>query len=289
MRVWDIVENKYIEEKECGKKQLNFLYNTCIGRILLKTIVASRWLSKINGIYQKSRFSKKKIKKFIKEYNINMNQYQEIETYKSFDEFFTRKRNIKNDLNEEAYQNDKLIAIADSKLKVIDLTENCTFRIKQSIYNLKDLIENEDLCKEYQNGICLVYRLTVDDYHRYIFADDGFVEKEYYIKGKLHTVQSVSDKYKVYNRNSRNISILNTKNFGKILQIEVGAMLVGKINNHKINKFSRFDEKGYFEFGGSTIIQIIKKDNIKINNEIIKMSEKDIETKVKIGTVIGEK
>lgn len=289
MKIWDKENNQFIEEKEYGKEKLNFLYNTYIGRILLKAIFASRWFSKVNGVFQKSKFSKKKIKKFIKEYNINMDFYQDVKLYKSFEDFFRRKRNVEEEVYREAYQNDNLISIADAKLKVVNLSENSTFKIKRSIYNLKDLILDEKLSKEFKNGICLIYRLTVDDYHRYVFLDNGNLEREYYIKGKLHTVQAISDEYKVYIRNSRNVSILNTKNFGKVLQIEVGAMLVGKINNHNIKEFSRLEEKGFFDYGGSTIVQIINKDSVKIDNEIIKMSANNIETKVKIGMIIGKR
>lgn len=289
MKVWNREKDQFIQEKDYGKSKLEFLYNTYIGRILLKTIFASRWFSKMNGIYQKSSLSRKKIEKFIKEYEINMDPYQDIKKYKTFEEFFRRKRDITNGLKKDSYEKDTLISIADAKLKIVNLTKNSTFIVKNSIYDLKDLILDEKLSEEFENGICLIYRLTVDDYHRYIFLDSGNVEKQYYIKGKLHTVQSISDKYKAYIRNSRNISILNTDNFGKILQVEVGAMLVGKINNNNIKNFSKFEEKGFFDYGGSTIIQIIKNNNIRIDNKILEMSNEDIEVKVKIGDIIGKR
>ena len=56
-----------------------------------------------------------------------------------------------------------------------------------------------------------------------------------------------------------------------------------------IKEFSKFEEKGFFDYGGSTIVQIIKKDNVEIDNEIMNMSADDIETKVKIGMIIGKK
>lgn len=288
MKIWDKKIEEFIEEKEYGKEKLEFMYNTVLGRILLKTIFSSKWFSKINGIYQKSRFSKRKIKSFIKLYDIDMEQHKGIEKYKSFSEFFTRKRDVSKYITEESMLKENLIAVADSKLKVFNLNKNIEFKVKQSIYNLKDLIQDDELSKEFENGICLIYRLTVDDYHRYIFLDDGYLEKEYYINGKLHTVQPISDKYNVYSRNCRNVSVLNTENFGKVLQIEVGAMLVGKINNHKKIKFLKFEEKGFFDYGGSTIIQVIKKDKIIVNKEIIEMSKNGIETKVEIGMIIGK-
>ena len=127
----------------------------------------------------------------------------------------------------------------------------------------------------------------MDNYHRYMYLDDGILVSNKKIKGKLHTIRPISNKYNVYCTNSREISILNTKNFGQVVQVEVGAMLVGKIQNNKNIEFSKLQEKGYFDFGGSTIIQLFKKNAIVLDEDIIKMSKDNIETKVEIGMKIG--
>ena len=80
---------------------------------------------------------------------------------------------------------------------------------------------------------------------------------------------------------------MTTDNFGEIIYIEVGALLVGKINNCNKNNYNKGDEKGYFELGGSTIV-ILTSDKIKIDDDIIEYSNKGIETKVKYGEKIGE-
>lgn len=43
--------------------------------------------------------------------------------------------------------------------------------------------------------------------------------------------------------------------------MEVGAMMVGRITNHEAvpGYVTRGEEKGYFEFGGSTIILLTQK------------------------------
>ena len=289
MEIWDREKKELIEEKEYGSEKLSFLYNTLIGRILLKFIFANRWYSKLNSLYQKSKFSKNKIKNFIKEYKIKMDDYKKIEEYISFEDFFVRKRDVKKDINQEVYNKENLIAIADSKLKIVFLDENCIFEVKHCKYNLKNFILDKKIYNDFRNGICLIYRLTIDDYHRYVFLDNGFLKKEYHIKGKLHTVQPISHKYKTYINNSREVNILSTENFGDVIQVEVGAMLVGKINNNRIKKFSRLDEKGYFDFGGSTIVQIFKNNVISIDEDILHNSKNNIETKVKIGMIIGKK
>ena len=82
---------------------------------------------------------------------------------------------------------------------------------------------------------------------------------------------------------------MNTNNFGKVIQIEIGAMLVGKIVNNYNKEFKKLEEKGFFDYGGSTIVQLFKKNVIKIDEEIIENSKNDIETRVEIGMKIGEK
>ena len=72
--------------------------------------------------------------------------------------------------------------------------------------------------------------------------------------------------------------------------MEVGAMLVGRIVNHQGQGFAeRGKEKGFFEYGGSTIILLIKKDTAKIKDQILASSQAGIESPVKMGQMIGEK
>ena len=72
--------------------------------------------------------------------------------------------------------------------------------------------------------------------------------------------------------------------------MEVGALMVGKITNaHKdICRVRRGDEKGYFEFGGSTIILLLEKDKVKICEDLFDNTKKGFETIVKQGEILGE-
>lgn len=283
MKIWDRKRNIFYEEKEYGKKKLDFLYNTFLGRILLKLIFSRVWFSKLQAIYQNSKISKRKILPFILKYNVDMSVYEN-QSYNSFSDFFKRKRIIKN----KTFENE-LIAIADSKLQVFSIQDNLELKIKQSIYSLNELIQDEQIAKKYKDGTCLIYRLSMDDYHRFMFLDDGNIINSKKIKGVLHTIRPISKRYNVFCQNSRQVTFLNTKNFGRVIQIEVGAMLVGKIVNYKKINFKRLEEKGYFDFGGSTIVQLFEKEKIKIDGDILAKSKENIETKVEIGMKIGEK
>ena len=83
---------------------------------------------------------------------------------------------------------------------------------------------------------------------------------------------------------------MHTKNFGDIIEVDVGALLVGKItNDKKVKKFNRGDEKGYFEFGGSTIILFVPSEKVIIDNDILLNSTLGKETIVSCGEKIGIK
>ncbi len=280
MRIYDRQAGKYIEEKEFEKKKLELLYNTLPGRILLKLIFARRYYSVFHGWRMRSKASVKRIVPFMEEYSIILEGCEK-KSFSSFDDFFTRKREYHTEAS-----SDKLIAGADGRLSVYRIDEDLTLRIKNSVYTLCELTDGRMDISAYAGGMCLVYRLAVEDYHRYVFIDSGRITDSISIKGEFHTVRPVSEKYRVFSRNHRVCTLLKTDNYGEVLQIEVGALQVGKINNHPVENFNRLDEKGYFSYGGSTIIQLFKKGAIELDGDIM---DKDCEVLVKIGEVIGSR
>ena len=280
MLIYDRKTKKIEEKEDEQEKTLEFLYETYLGRLLLKLFVARPIFSKIRSNKQKSQRSQKEIKPFIEKYKIDMSEYNE--NYKTFNDFFIRSRKIENHTKDN-----ELVAIADSKLLIYPIDNNLKINVKHSIYSIEEILKEKIDISSYKNGYCMIFRLSVDDYHRYVFPDDGEYIKRYYIKGTLHTVRPISSKYKVYSRNAREVSILHTKHLGNVIQIEVGALLIGCIKNNNIEKFKKLDEKGYFEYGGSSIVLFVK-NNVQIDKDILEHSNKNIETKVKIGERIGE-
>lgn len=283
--VYNREEEVYYTDKP--NKSLFFLYRTIPGRVILKVAI-SKPVSKLGGLYMNSPFSKYKIKRFIKKNKINMDDYPKIK-YKSFNQFFVReimagKRPMKGKVSD-------LLSPADAKLTVYPINDETVLNVKNSKYTISEIIKDKKIANEFKNGLCLVFRLSVDDYHHYHFIDDGFVISTKKIKGVLHTVNPITYKsHKVFSENSRECSILETKHFGTIIQVEVGALMVGKIKNiPNIKTFKRGDEKGYFCFGGSTVIMLFKENTIKLDDDIVKNSKENIETKVKLGEHIGSK
>ena len=276
--------NKQVKKESLS---LRFLYHTMVGRLCLKPLV-SRTFSKIMGRYMDSRLSKPMIKRFVKKNNINLDDFYS-DNFKCFNDCFTRK--IKEDkrpidMNEEAF-----ISPCDSLLSAYRVKENTKLIIKDSIYSVSDLFENEELAKKYTGGICLVFRLCVTHYHRYIYLDNCTKEANHFIKGKLHTVRPIAlEALPVFKRNCREYTVMHTENFGDVTQMEVGAMLVGKIkNHHNDGEHLRGEEKGMFLYGGSTIVVFLEKDKVDLDPKYFEATEKGEEIDVLMGQKLGSK
>jgi len=129
----------------------------------------------------------------------------------------------------------------------------------------------------------------VDDYHRYCFPADGKVGGKQEIPGVLHTVNPVAgDYYPIYKENAREFCRLSTSAFGEVLQMEVGALMVGKIENHPVSgPVKKGQEKGLFRFGGSTVILVVKQGALDVDADILQNSQNGWETVVRYGEAIG--
>lgn len=264
---------------------IRFLYQTKLGRIFLKILVQP-WVSKLGGVFLSSNLSRFIVPIFIKQNQIDMSGYKK-QRYQSFNDFFTRKRLDNNiEMNSES-----LISPCDAYLTVYPINKNSVYHIKHTDYRLKQLLEDETLAKRYSGGVCMMFRLTPKHYHRYCYICDGLVEKTKRIEGKLHCVRPVAyNAVSVFVENSREYTVINSNQLGKVVQMEVGALLVGKIHNHPVKtKAFKGEEKGYFEFGGSTIIVLIEKGRINLNKNILEKSSIGEETEVCLGMKIGKK
>ncbi|WP_303788658.1 phosphatidylserine decarboxylase [Ruminococcus flavefaciens] len=276
-----------IESNAKQNKLLKKLYGNVFGRVLLKTLSAPA-ISKAAGCFMDSPPSKLLIKPFIRRSGIDTSQYI-MTGFRSYNDFFTRVVKLgKRPIDRTP---DHLISPCDSKLTAYKIGRDSIFRIKGSRYRVTDLLQNDFLAKRFSGGYCLIFRLEVDDYHRYCYIDDGTKSENTFIAGELHTVNPIAlERYNIYKRNCREYTVLHTENFGDVVQVEVGAMMVGRIvNHHGEASFRRGDEKGKFEFGGSTIVMLFGRDSIRIDEDILRNSAEGIETVVKYGEKIGIK
>lgn len=276
-----------VKSKGNQKDILWYLYNTISGNIALKGLT-SPVVSKAAGLFCNSPLSMNLIPKFIEKADIDLTEY-ESGFYNSFNDFFTRK--IKPEARPINKNPELLISPCDSKLTVYKIDNESIFEIKGICYHVDEFLKCQKLPLKYNGGYFCIFRLEVSDYHRYIYIDNGTKTGNRHINGIYHTVNPIAlEKNDIYKENTRELTILHTENFGDVLQAEVGAMLVGRIKNHHgRHTFKRGDEKGMFEYGGSTVVLMFKKDTVLFDEDILKNTADGFETIVKMGEKIGRK
>lgn len=161
------------------------------------------------------------------------------------------------------------------------------FFIKGSHYSAVELLGD---AARFAGGICLIFRLMPANYHRYCFIDDAALEECGAIPGALHCVRPIAlEREPVYAHNSRAWTLMRTDHFGTVAQIEIGALLVGRIVNEPFppgTGIRRGQEKGRFKFGGSTIALLFEPGRIALNALFCFRTEVE-EHSVRQGQAIG--
>lgn len=266
---------------------MKFLYHTAVGRLLLR-IISARWLSALIGRFLNSRLSKPLIRRFVRKNGINTDDYI-CSGIHSFNDFFTRK--IKDGLRPASDDPRDLVSPCDANLSAYRIDDGTVIPVKQSEYTVSSLLGGDPVGEKYLGGVCLVFRLGVDNYHRYCYIDNAEKSENVFIPGVLHTVRPIAlGVYPVFIRNCREYTVMETENFGTVTQIEVGALLVGKIKNlHGKAAVKRGEEKGMFLYGGSTVILLLEKNRADIPTEYFSATARGEERPVRMGMTIGKR
>lgn len=274
-----------------GEKFLKFLYYNPFGKLPLELLVKRKFLSALYGKKMDSPSSCKLIPDFVKEHNINMEEsIKSIDEFQSFNDFFTRKLKP----NSRAIQREKgvLASPADGKVFVLEnINKDSHFFVKGEKFTLEEFFRNKSFAKKYDNGIMFIIRLAPVDYHRFHFPASGLISKSKVINGAYYSVSThaIRTNFRIFCENKRSFSTLFTDQFKDICIAEIGATMVGGIKQTYIpyTYVEKGDEKGYFFFGGSTVILLLEKQSFKIDKDLLENSKKGIETKVYMGERLG--
>ena len=276
---------RVIKTTERPGKFLWFLYRNPVGRCVLR-LLTHPVLSKAIGAFLDSKCSTIFIKPYIRRYQIDLSAYAG-KNYASFNAFFTRK--VRPECRPFDQKDEALVSPCDGKLSVYPISGTTVFPVKGRSYTVGQLLRDEELAAQFYGGYCFVFRLTVDDYHRYCYFDSGQKGRNIVLKGRLHTVRPVAlEQEQVFCENSREYTVLESDHFGRAVQMEVGALMVGRIcNYHQARAVRRGEEKGRFEFGGSTVILMLQRDRVHPEQVLLDNTANGWETEVRCGERIG--
>lgn len=237
---------------------LNFLCRTKVGSVILKRLVKSDF-SVLIGKFLDSKYSK--VLLLFKNVDLTKFEKNNILDYESYNDFFIRKSIV----SEKIFKENGIFAPASGYLSIF--CSNNDFMVKNIKYSMYDLLQNHELAYEFQDSYIAIIRITTAQEHRYTYAVTGNLLSNTFIDGVLNSVHPIAtEKNPVYATNKRNLSLIETETMGRVIQMEVGALCVGKIVNYQNDGLVLGGtEKGYFAYGGSSIVLIVKKENVNLS------------------------
>ncbi|MCL2566132.1 MAG: phosphatidylserine decarboxylase [Defluviitaleaceae bacterium] len=277
---------QYEKELIPAEKLLRLIYESPVGSATLPFLVKRKILSRIYGLYCRTAFSARKIPQFIEEHNIDMTGYSG--SYKNFTDFFARERTDVSFPGESNILGSPCEGVASAYL---DIDPQKLIGAKGSYFSLGELFNNEKLAETYRGGSMLHIRLKPANYHRLHFFDEGKVLDSKFINGDLFSVSPIAlgRIAKLYCLNKRALILFESKNFGDVALVEVGATFVGSIVHcfESGESVSRGQQAGYFLPGGSLLIAFFKKGAFTPDKELIKQTTAGYETTVLLGKPLG--
>ncbi len=280
--IYHRVTKGYEKDRQFGGLFLKLLYSGFMkpvrGPFLTKDFSEnSAWL--MDKFYTQNR-----IDRAMRQHKIEGSRFQYY-PFKNFRDFFLRK--YKQESLPKVGPQD-IISPSDGKVTVYSITEQLKVKVKDCEYTVRELFGGSDCSKFFGGGTLFIIRLSIHDCHRFIYTEKGVfsgppVRK---IPGLLHTVSSFSDGEMVLQENERRYSILETRH-GLVGMMEVGAMMVGRIYYHHVQQAVPYEERGWFEPGGSTILVFYQNGIAQPDIDIVRESSKGNEVKVSMGERIG--
>ena len=274
-------------EKVAAEKWLVWLYNNPVGEATLWTLAKRKVVSSIYGKRMDRASSIKKIEPFVEEFDIDMSEVQKQE-FNSFNDFFTRE--LKDNARAVDTSSTITVSPADGKLLAYADISNSDFIVKGYRFDVLSFLNNAGLAQNYLDGTLVIVRLAPPDYHRFHFPVSGSVSLNTLIDGDYYSVNPLAlrKKAEIFCLNKREYTIVTNPLFGDVVVAEVGATMVGSIVQTYTGDFvEKGQEKGYFKFGGSTVVLLFEKNKIRIDDDLLMNTLKGYETTIKQGERIG--
>lgn len=292
VRYRDRANGKIVTENIFAETTLRWLYEAPLGFKVFNYLLNNRIFCRLYGRYQDLAITRPKIAEFVRQHQINLEEIElPLENYHSFNAFFSRK--LKPNARPFIPDSDIFCAPGDGKVLVYpQLTNKTQIPVKGASITLESLLASKSATQTYYGGSALIVRLSPYDYHRFHFPDRGKAGTAKYIKGEYHSVNPIALTKipSIYCRNHRAVTEFYSQNFGCIAYIEIGAITIGSIvQTYNSGIVAKGQEKGYFQYGGSTLVLLFEPKAIAFDEDLIQNSAQNIEVKVLTGSQLGTK
>ncbi len=272
------------EEVVLGEKWIRWAYQDSSASLLEHVLFRSSLISKGFGQWYDSRWSRSKIQAVIEELSIDMSEAQRaVSDYTSFNDFFAR--HLKPEARPYDAAADAVVSPADGRVLVFpELDRDVFIPVKGYPMSIASMLPGQ--YDRFLGGALAIVRLCPADYHRYHFPASGRITESRDIPGALHSVNPIAlgSGPDVFGENKRCNTLIETPNLGTYCFSEIGAFGVGSIVNTKTSgTVAKMEEKGFFKFGGSTVVVVFEPGQIAFSEDLVANSAQGRETLVKVG------
>jgi len=252
-------------------------------------------LSIKQGIKYDSPESARDIPTFIQFHGLKVDEIMDpLDSFKTFNQFFYRKLKPSARPIESPEDPYRLVSVADCRLIAFETVSEATrLWIKGREFTVGRLLGDvyKHQADRYTGGALGIFRLAPQDYHRFHSPVDGVIGSMTYISGEYYTVnpQAIRTAIDVYGENVRKIVPIDSPQFGRVMAVCVGAMMVGSIETtvKEGQHVRRGQEFGFFAFGGSTIVLLFEKGALEWDEDLVINGHASLETLVRVGMGLG--
>jgi phosphatidylserine decarboxylase len=269
---------------------LRWFYEKPVGRLCCRLFFGNRHLSRLYGRWQDRPSSRTAILPFVERFQIDLNEVEHPpDQYPTFNAFFTRR--LKPGTRPFDSDPTALCSPADGKALVFpEFTPAVEFPVKGASVTPASLLASADAAQTYDNGSALIVRLAPPDYHRFHFPEAGQAGPTRLISGQFHSVNPIAlnQTPNLFSLNQRAVAEIDTETFGRVAIVEVGAFAVASIvQTYAPGPVQRGQEKGYFQFGGSTLVLLFEPHRVTFDPDLARDSADGLEVQIRTGEVLG--
>lgn len=278
-------------EQVYGEGFLRWSYGNPLGKISLEAFVKRPFFSKWYGRRMSTPESAARVMPFIEKYGLDPEDFGEApESYRSFNEFFYRK--LKPEARPVDAGDASVVFPADGRHLGFERASDIEgVFVKGQKFDLPSLLGDEKLAAKYADGSLVLSRLCPVDYHRFHFPAAGIPGETHTIEGPLFSVNPIALRQRLAYlwTNKRTITKLETKRFGTVICMEIGATCVGTIRQTFTpgRTVAKGAEKGYFAFGGSSTLTLFEPGKVRLEADLVENSARQIELYARIGSRMG--
>jgi len=284
--VWDRQRRKLVEEWMDDHQPH---YESEPQRSLTQWIKSQPLYDRLYALYENSRWSRREIEPFIRKYHIDLDEFEPVQ-WRSFAEFFDRR--LRPGVRRFPSAPEEMGAFAEARyFGWRKVTSDQKFPVKGHSLNPAQILGSAERARLFARGPVLLVRLAPVDYHHVHYFDDGKTLDHQRLGNRLWTVNwhALQSKTDILFANERNVNILETRNFGRLGFVEVGALSVGRIAQvHPVDlPFKRGEEKSVFRFGASAIVVFGEPGKWSPSADVLAHTNENVETLLRLGECVA--